>query len=410
MSKKEKIKVAQLSEGTLSDEELTKWQDRIGLSMRIGSVFNQNVSFEATRNFSYGIGDANPVSMDTEYAKKTKYGALVASPAWVISAFPHWVLQGLPGVHADHSASDWEFLKPIYVNDKITPKCYFVGYDVRSSAFAGKSAFEYQKFEYWNQRDELVSQGHCMLVRYERQVVKAKTAKGKGKYDSIKIPHPWTEKELEKVDQEVLAEEIRGSEPRYWEDVEVGDELPKLVKGPFGITDFISFTIGCCPVQMAAHGIQLRTYKKHPAWGFRDAVTSAWEPVYSVHYNAAAARGVGAMYAYDAGVQRHSWVVNLLTNWMGDDAWVKNCNAQYRKFVYISDVVRISGKVIKKYIDENKELCVDVETHGINQRDEDTIMGKSTVILPSKGKGAISPVEKRLPDKQYRGTGKGVYF
>ena len=46
------------------------------------------------------------------------------------SVFPHWVLQGLPGIHADHSASDWEFLKPIYVNDKITPTCYFVGYDM----------------------------------------------------------------------------------------------------------------------------------------------------------------------------------------------------------------------------------------------------------------------------------------
>jgi hypothetical protein len=36
-------------------------------------------------------------------------------------------------------------------------------------------------------------------------------------------------------------------------------------------------------------------------------------------------------------------------------------------------------------------------------------MGTSTVILPFRENGA-SPVEKRLPPKEYRGTGKGVFF
>ncbi|NQT67949.1 MAG: MaoC family dehydratase N-terminal domain-containing protein [Desulfobacteraceae bacterium] len=401
--------IAQISENVLTDENLTEWKKRVGLEFRIGNIFNQTASYEAIRNFSYGIGDSNPLHSDINYATGTNYGALIASPAWTASVFPHWVLQGLPGIHADHSASDWEFIRPIYINDKITPKSYFVGFDVKQSKFAGKTAFEYQRFEYWNQRNELVSRGHCMLVRYERQTAKEMTEKGEGKYDHIKVPHPWTNEELEAIDQEVLAEEIRGSEPRYWEDVQVGDELAKLVKGPFGVTDMIAYTVGAAPVQVAAHGVQLKLYKNHPAWGYRDPVTRAWEPVYSVHYSVAAARGVGAIYAYDAGVQRHSWLVNFLTNWMGDHAWVKKCNAQYRQFVYLSDVIWFKGNVTKKYIDENDEHCVDIETHGINQRDEDTMPGFATVILPSKEKGT-SPIDKRLPAKEYRGTGKGVYF
>jgi acyl dehydratase len=400
---------AKLAESDLTNEGLVAWQERIGAGMRVSQIFNELASKEALRNFVNGIGDPNPLYRDEAYAKNSQYGALVAHPAWVASVYPHWVLQGLPGIHADHSASDWEFLKPVYVYDKITPKNYFVGYDVKSSKFAGKTAFEYQRFEYWNQRGELVSRGYNMLVRYERQTAIAKSEKGEGKYDDIKVPHPWTEDELARVDQDVLAEEIRGGKTRYWEDVKVGDPLKPVVKGVFGITDMVSYCVGAAPVQIGAHHVQLKLYKDHPAWCFRDPVLKAWEPVYSVHYSVAAARGVGAMYAYDAGIQRHSWNTHLLTNWMGDEGWLKSCNAQYRQFVYLSDAVWFQGKVTHKYVDENGECCVDIETKGINQRGGETIVGTSTVILPSREHGT-SPVAKRLPPEEYRGTGKGVFF
>jgi len=409
MAEKREEQAAQLAEATLTDEWVSEWEQRIGLELRVTNVFNQNASYEAIRNFSSGIGDSNSLYRDEEYAKGTRYGALIASPSWVASVTPHWVLQGLPGIHADHSASDWEFLRPIYINDRITPRCTFVGFDVRKSRFAEKTVFEYQRFEYWNQRNELVSRGYCMLVRYERQTAKQQTAEGTGKYDHIQVPHPWTPEAQAKVDEDCLAEEIRGSSTRYWEDVKVGDELPPVVKGIFGLTDMIAYCVGAAPVQIGAHGVQLRTYKKHPAWAFRDPVLGSWEPVYGVHYLVSAAKGVGALYAYDVGVQRNCWMVNLFTNWMGDEGWLKSCSAQYRQFVYLSDAVWFRGKVTQKYVDDHGEHCVDIEAHGINQRGDDTIPTVGTVILPSREHGT-SPVVKRLPSKEYRGRGKGVFF
>jgi acyl dehydratase len=400
---------AQLAESSLTDEALAKWSERIGVELRINNVFNRNASYEAIRNFSNGIGDNNPLYRDEDYARTTEYGALVASPAWVASVFPHWVLQGLPGIHADHSASDWEFLRPVYVNDKITPKCKFVGFDVRTSKFAGKTAFEYQKFEYWNQREELVSQGYNLLVRYERQSAKQKSSEGQGKYDHIQVPHPWTEEELAKVEEDCLAEEIRGATQRYWEDVAAGEKLTPVVKGVFGLTDMIAYCVGAAPVQIAAHGVQLRAYRKHPAWAFREPTFKSLEPVYSVHYLNSAALGVGARYMYDVGVQRNCWMVNLFTNWMGNAGWLKSVSSQYRQFVYLSDAVWFRGTVTKKYIDENGEHCVEIEASGVNQRGEDTIPTTGTVILPSKEQ-KTSPAQKRLPPAEYRGTGKGVYF
>ena len=64
-------------------------------------------------------------------------------------------------------------------------------------------------------------------------------------------------------------------------------------------------------------------------------------------------------------------------------------------FYYISDAIRFKGKVVHKAVDDNSEHCVDIEVVRISQRDENIIIGKSTVILPSREAGTW-PVEKRL--------------
>ena len=100
MEKKETI--AQMSEGTITNEGLEDWNERIGASLRIGNTFNQFVSYEAIKRYVNGIGDINPLYHEPEYAKKTPYGALIAPPNWLYSVFPTWVLQGLPGIQAFH--------------------------------------------------------------------------------------------------------------------------------------------------------------------------------------------------------------------------------------------------------------------------------------------------------------------
>jgi acyl dehydratase len=382
---------AQISEGQITDEALKEWEKRIGVNLRIGNIYNQYVSREAIRNYAWGIGDPNPLWLDEEYAQKTRYKSLVAPPNWLYSVFPTWVLQGLPGVHAFHSGNEWTFLKPILLGDTITPESIFTGFDVRTSKFAGKMVREYQRANFFNQRNELVAFTDLWLVRAERAA-----ARGHGKYSSIQLPHPWTEEELEKVDADVLDEQIRGSEPRYWEDVNVGDELPPVVKGVFGLTDMIAYTLGAAPVQVMAHRVSLELYKKHPAWALRDPNTYAWEPVYAVHYNKAVANAVGLPFPYNAGAQSQSWQINLLTSWMGDDGWLKKNYAQYMHFVYLSDAVWFRGTVIRKYIDDDGDYCVDIKTSAVNQRGEDTVPGFATIALPSRDNN-VWPLDKRLP-------------
>ena len=85
----------------------------------------------------------------------------------------------------------------------------------------------------------------------------------------------------------------------------------------------------------------------------------------------------------------------MLTNWIGNEGWLKRCYCEYRDFVYLSDVIWLRGKVTKKYIDEINEYCVDIDTSGYNQRGENAIPGKATVILPSR-ESETWPVRKRV--------------
>ena len=384
------VGVAKVSEGLVTSEALEGWKERIGVKLRIGNIFNQFVSREAIRNYALGIGDVNPLWRDEDYAKKTRYKGIVAPLGWFYSVFPTWVLQGLPGVQAFHSGNDWTFYKPVFCGDTITPECIFTGFDVRTSKFAGKMAREYQRANFYNQRKELVASTDLWLVRTERAA-----ARKTGKYSTIQLPHPYKEEELEKIDEEILNEQIQGNHPRYWEDVEVGDELSPVVKGPFGLMDMIAYTVGAAPVQVMAHHASLELYKKHPAWAVRDPNTYSWEPVYGVHFNIPIAKAVGNPYPYNAGVQSQGWLIQLFTNWMGDDGWLKRNYAEYRRFVYWSDTLWLRGKVVRKYVDEDGEYCVDVKTSAVNQRGEDTMPGYSTVALPSRDNN-IWPLDKRL--------------
>jgi acyl dehydratase len=383
---------SEMAAGVLTDEMIENMRQKIGLKMRLENIVNNElVTKEAIRRFVNGLGDVNPLWQDEEYARKSRYGCLVAPPQWIWTVCAG-VQLGWRGLAGFHSATEQEFYKPMLVGDKITPEVIFAGFEGPTpSKFGERMVRDYYDNFYRNQKGELVAKGRWWVHRAER-----KSIKQKGKHQSIQLPHPWTEEELKKIEDEVLAEEIRGATPRYWEDVDIGEELKPLVKGPLGITDMVArYVGGAVATRLLAHGAALREYRRHPAWAFRDSETYALEPIASVHYNKRAANSQGLPFPYDAGIGRHCWLGHFLTNWMGDDGWLKRCYAEYRAFVFYSDVVWIKGKVSKKYIDEEREHCVDIEISTKNQRGEECMPGRSTISLPSREKG-ISPLDLRL--------------
>jgi acyl dehydratase len=389
MEKKE----AKMLETHITPELIEEMRAKMGVKLRTDdSINNEEATRLAILKFAEGIGDSNPLWTDAQYAQTTRYASIIAPPSFIWSCFAQ-VQFGWKGMGGFHSGCDVEFLKPVYLGDKITPDSTFVSFDgPKESQFAEEMIIDHFENNYRNQRNELVARYRYAVIRFGRA-----KAKEKGKYSRVELPHPWKEEELKKIEEEVLAEETRGDKPRYWEDVKVGDELKPVIKGPLGMTDEIAFLVGGgAPIpRVSAHGVALRHYRKHPAWSFRDPTTSALEPIFAVHYNVQAANAMGLPQPYDVGMQRHCWGIHFLTNWMGDEGWLKRSQVEYRRFVFYSDVVWFKGHVVTKYIDSEGDYCVDVDVHAVNQRQEEVMPGHATIALPSREK-KISPVTKRL--------------
>jgi acyl dehydratase len=386
-------KKVRMAEAYITQEMIDSMRAKLGTKLRIeDSTHNEYATRMAILKFAAGIGDSNRLWVDTDYAENTRYKSIIAPPSFIWACFAQ-VQFGWRGLGGFHAGCDVEFLKPVYLGDKITAESIYKSFDgPKKSSFAEETVIDHFDNQYWNQRGDLVAKYHWWVVRFSRAEAQQKATK-KG----IEIPHPWKDEQLARIEEEILAEEIRGAVPRYWEDVNIGDELQPVVKGPLGTTDEVAYIIGGgVPIpRLAAHGVSLRAYRKHPAWSFRDSNTYALEPIFAVHYNKQAANAMGLPQAYDVGLQRHCWGIHLVTNWMGDDAWLKRSYAEYRKFIYLSDVVWLKGRVIKKYIDSDGDYCVEIERHAVNQRGEDVMPGFAIVALPSRG-NKIMPLDTRL--------------
>lgn len=371
----------ELASAKFTDKMLDDMRALIGTELRTGgSVNNEYATRLAILRFCEGIGDDNPLWTDETYAAQTPFGGIIAPPSFIFCCLGG-VQVGWPGLGGFHAETTMEFHKPIHVDDKITAKVVFDGFEGPvDSNFGGRRIKDFLRQEYRNQDDELVATFICSRMRFERGEMQTRRASRK-----IELPHPWKPEELESIESDILAEVSRGATPRYWEDVQVGDEIDLVTKGPIGLTDEIAFVAsGAAPIpRVAAHGTALRRYKKHPKWAFRDPNTQALEPVYSVHYNDYAAQMQGAQAAYDVGIQRTCWQIQSLTNWAGDAGEVRSIHGQYRAHVYLSDVVRLGGRVTAKE-ERDGESVVEIETWATNQRGQNVMPGSAVIVLPRR--------------------------
>lgn len=386
---------AVMPQAVIDEAMLESMRVRIGQQLRIEhSIQNDIASRLTVAKFVGGIGDINPLWLDPEHATASPYGGPIAPPSFVMGCFSG-IQFGWPGLGSFHSESHLVFERPVYWRDEVNATLRYEGFDGPSpSRFAGRTVTDRFLNTYTNQLGETLATIRWKVINFERSsAAKRKSGPGSSQQE---LPNVWSEEHLEELEARVLAERPRGSVPRYWEDVAVGESLDVLTKGPIGLTDEIAFVAGGgIPVpRLKAHAAALHDYRAHPAWAFRDPVTGAKEPIYSVHYNHSAALAMSVAFQYDVGFQRQCWQVHHLTHWCGDHGWVKECSAQYRRFVYLSDVVELRGVVVSKEIDSDGEHVVKVATEAVNNRGEVAMPGSAVVALPSRSE-TTSPAGRR---------------
>ena len=148
----------------------------------------------------------------------------------------------------------------------------------------------------------------------------------------------------------------------YFEDVEVGSEVTPLAK--------------------------IATTQMLVRWA---GASGDFNPL---HYdeNFAATQGVGSPIVH--GALKRSWLGNLMTDWIGEQGFLKKFSCQYRGMDYPRKMKSMTepeegetwwckGTVTNKYVDGDQHI-VECEIWVENGKGEKTTPGTATVVLPSR--------------------------
>ncbi|MEK7700483.1 MAG: MaoC family dehydratase N-terminal domain-containing protein, partial [candidate division NC10 bacterium] len=320
---------------TISDDLLAALRQLIGQPVRRVPPYIEVATGDAIRHWAHGIGDRNPVWETQRLAPPTILFAMDR----VVSGY----VAGLPGIHAMYAGTDFRWSRQIQEGDRITGESTLLDLEEKPSAFARRAVKQTYRTVFTNQTGRVVCEADSWCFRTERD-----TARERGKYRAIEPPR-YTEAEIERIRLAYRQEQIRGATPRHWEDVNVGDALPAVVKGPLTVTSIIAFIQGWGSLYVRAHGLAFDMFERHPALAIPNAF-GVPEPPERVHWDEPFARSVGVPGAYDYGPERVAWLGHLVTNWMGDEGLLWRLSLEVRRHNLIGDTTWCRGTVAAKAI------------------------------------------------------------
>ena len=368
----------------ITENGLDELRERIG--QKIGATA-EPWCYEATRDnirhYAHGIGDDNPLWCDPDYAAKSKYGGIIALPSFLFSTsrIVSGYVGGLPGVHAMWSGADWEWHKPVHRNDTIRTEAYLKDLVEHQTKFAGRAVQQTYHVDFFNQHGDKVAEADSWCFRTERD--HAREQGSKYKEVRAKAPRRYSTEEIQEAYKLYAKEEVRGSTTRYWEDVKEGEALPTMFKGPMTVTGFIAYAQGWGGLYIRANKLAWKLIDAHPGVGITNRFGIPDVPE-RVHWEEDFALEVGAPGAYDYGPERTSWLTHHLTNWAGDDGFLRKAHCKIRRHNPEGDMLFIKGHVKRKFVENGRHL-VEISQEAHNQDDELSVLGSGVVELPTRG-------------------------
>ena len=402
----EKALVYELDQNDIERAKLLLGVDTASRHRELYSV----ASPDAIRNWAMGVGDDNPLYIDEDYGPSTRWGTQIGHGTMVGHVKTPMKGDPMPdeikkatkglfrGIHVYVSGGTWDWYRPLYPGDRIYSFAGEESLEVKKSEFAGESVIQVRRDVAMNQRAEVVGVYRILRVLTER-----KESRSRGKYAAIEPAH-YTDDDYERIDAIYEAEQPRGADPRYWEDVKVGDELDPMVKGPTTMTEMIAFHAGgygFVPYGLRSSRLGYKNRNRIAPFYIKNE-QGVYDVAQRLHWDSEWAKAIGNPMAYDYGVMRQAWFYHQVSDWAGDDACIVRLEDSIRKFNYMGDTTFLSGKVVDKRSEDGHHL-VDLEMRMVNQRDTETAYATATISLPSREGGiALFPlVPQDLQRKAY---------
>lgn len=389
--------------GRITDQDIDMIRQRIGYpnpTLRKGVIqkpWNTTVNSDAIRRWAESTGDMNPLYNEEEYARATRWAAPVAPPGFEWSTgidrspiIPEELYKSthraLRGVQLYHSGAEYVYFLPMVEGTRLYKSEVVGGIQEKKSRFATRSVIVDNVTNWWDDQDRTFIRSSRWFVHAERKPVQpggdTETSKPKDELAS------YTDEQLAEIEAAYDAEYIRGGDTLYLEDVEVGQVLPKVVKGPLTITDIINLHMGAGWLTYGNPPYRLAYENRKRLRGFYSKNEfGAWDTVQRVHWDVGLAHQVGVTHTYDIGPMRFVYVCNYVSNFSGDDAFVRRIRYELRNFNYVGDTTWITATVTAARNDPELGPLIELDIRGTNQRGQENIKAEATILVASRVHG-----------------------
>jgi acyl dehydratase len=363
-----------------TDEMIAKARQEIGRERPARAHWNE-VTADAIRHFALGIGDDNPLWLSKRYAAES-VGSVLAPPTFLWTSFmtPMFFPSeskarstggGLPGMQALFAGCRFRFNRPIKPGDKLRATSTRRGIvdpsvrvdgdctDPRAdlvSAYAamdsynpnpgGRAVFQIETHACIDvETGETIGDLIEHAARVEPEAIDPKL----GKWGSFE-PRKYTEAEMRQIGEQYAQEagHRRGDRPRFWEDVQIGEQLPRLIKGPMTILSYTAFFAGFAAFFNLTDRVLYNFASRFGESVKVDPETGIWLLPEEMHWHPEMTRLLGMPYGFDVGSQRISWLAHLVTDWMGDAAWMTSLDVWFQRPMFLTEAAWISGHVVSK--------------------------------------------------------------
>jgi acyl dehydratase len=358
------------AEPEITELDLADVDHRVGKPVGGGQLWDPCSSSDI-RRWVMAMDYPNPLHWDEEFARSSKFGGLVAPQSIAVALdYGHGAQPAcvghIPGSHLIFGGEEWWFYGcPLRAGDKLFQERRFHGYKVAETKFAGPTVFSRGDTSHTNQHGVLVARERSTAIRYLRS-----EATRRALYDSqLGAVKRWTKTELAeiaKVRHDWILSNRMGISPHF-ENVKVGDKLPRRVIGPHSIATFTTeyraflFNIWGTFHWVSPPGVKDPWIYQDPGWvdGFAfDEDGARIDPrkrdgLYvgpsRGHIDGDKASEVGMARAYGYGATMGAWCTDYLAYWAGHYGMVRHSKADFRGPAFEGDVTYFDAEVVGRY-------------------------------------------------------------
>ena len=347
----------------------------------------------------------NLLHYDLHYSAQSRFGTLIAPQSFpVVMDCAHGSAPScigmIPNSHMLFGGDEWWFYGPrLKGGDRVWNERIPFDYVVKDTKFAGPTCFQRGDNFYYNQEGDLIAKQRSTSIRYSQEAGKESVSTNlEGAEDPV-----WTDEELANIEvrkfEWIQMMHDLGHNARYWDTVNVGEDLPTRVIGPHSIPSFTTewraytFTIWGTTHRRTDLDIEALGFVGPMAGKEQDAVLERINPEETDgayigpsrgHLFPRWARFIGMPRGYGYGASMGAYITDYFAGWAGEWGLVRHSNCNYRSPTLTGDITIQTGKILDKFIDEEGRHMVQVDMRMANQLGAVLATAKAEIELPKR--------------------------